>query len=355
MLRRPALRILGEKPEWKPVLRKLGQMLLLLSPDPSISEYEESYKICMNHSHFVNFYLFINKAGGGKKTSGQKRYSTQPKIQTSRALQRFSVLIMSGFLLNLFQQLPDNHAFAYLEACDTMKKCISAILHDEEGITNILYVLGYDIALRNWIKESTGKLVVYEKKPRAKKGLEQFRAKILQMEENMRNVEKHCQTQVDELHEQLRNAQNKIQDLQKRHDSMQVWFSMYKPLLEDLIHGGAEENNNETNDFAQTENGKGSDALSKDEGDEIEENNDADGQEDEDYAEEEKDSDNENFVQQSEDEEDHNHADGQENEHDDAELEDDLESGKIEAEEEDLQESDHEQELEESVNDSESE
>ncbi|KAG9290170.1 hypothetical protein G9A89_021692, partial [Geosiphon pyriformis] len=100
---RPAIQILGGKPEWKPVLRKLGQMLFLISPDQSIAEYEECYKICINQYHFLNTYLFINKAGG-KKTPAQKRSPTAPK------------------------QLPDDHTYAYLDVSKMINSFIATIL-----------------------------------------------------------------------------------------------------------------------------------------------------------------------------------------------------------------------------------
>ena len=149
MYSRPALAILGCKPEWKDVLRKFGQMLFLISPDPSIAEYEECHKICVNQLHFLNSYLFVNKASGEKPS-----FST---VETSRALQQFAVLSMSAFLLNRYLQMPANFSYSDLHICTMINTAIGTILAPQgKGKMNILLALGFDIALRNWIKEKTG-------------------------------------------------------------------------------------------------------------------------------------------------------------------------------------------------------
>ena len=48
------------------VLRNMGQMFFLISPDASISEYEECNKICVNQLHFLNAYLNVNRTAGKK-------------------------------------------------------------------------------------------------------------------------------------------------------------------------------------------------------------------------------------------------------------------------------------------------
>ena len=269
---RPALAILGCKPEWKPVLRELGKMLFFLSPDPSIAEYEECYKICMNQFHFLNSYLFVNKTGG-KKPVAKNRMPTQPKIKTSRALQRFAVVIMSGFLLNHYQLLPEGHTYKSFEVCKMIDTLIAKII-PSEGESNILHVLGYDIALRNAIKDQTGALLRHDKKLRGKKDGEQFQAQVLQLENNVRDLE----LQLAELKRQLRDAQKSIQalqHLQHGQETMQTWFSMNKCLMESLLYG-PEEKGADDEHFAEDEQHDKNDGLSDDnDDDEIEESNDA--------------------------------------------------------------------------------
>jgi hypothetical protein len=234
---RPALGILGCKPEWKQVLRELGKMLFFVSPDPSIADYDECYKICMNQFHFLNSHLFVNKTGG-KKPVAKKKTPTQPKIQTSRALQRLSVLIMSGFLLNLYQQLPEGHVYEEFGVCDMIDTLIAKIT-PSKGESNILRILGYEIALRSWIKDHTGALLLHDKKPRGKKDGEQLQGKVLQLENTLRDLE----SQLDALKRQLRDAQKSIQalqHLQHGQETMQTWFSMNKCLIEGLLHGAGE-------------------------------------------------------------------------------------------------------------------
>ena len=230
-------------------------MLFLISPDPNITEYEECYKICNNQFHFLNSYLFVNKAGG-KKTQAQKRSTTSPKIQTSRALQRFAMIITSGFFLNQYLQLPDDHQYKAFRVCKVVDSLIATIVPSQH-IGDTLLALGLDIALRNWIKEHTGFLHLHDKKPRGKKDADQLHAKVLDMEKNMRNIK----TSLHELTDQLRDAQTTIQALrrqQKSYDSLQTWFSLHKCLLEDFLHGSGAKNVDDEN-FVQDEDGKEND------------------------------------------------------------------------------------------------
>ena len=240
-------------------MRKLGQMIFLLSPDQTISEYEECYKVCMNQFHFLNSYLFVNKVGV-KKTQAQKRSPTSPKIQTSRALQRFAMMIMGGFFWNQYLQLPDDHQYKKYRVCKVIDKLMITIVPSQH-IGDTLLALGLDIALRNWIKEHTGFLHLHDKKPRGKKDADQLHAKVLDMEKNMRNIKTSLQSQVDELTDQLRDAQTTIQALrrqQKSYDSLQTWFSLHKCLLEDFLHGSGAKNVDDEN-FVQDEDGKEND------------------------------------------------------------------------------------------------
>jgi hypothetical protein len=252
---RPALAILGSKSEWEPVLRKFGKILFLISPDESIAEYEECYKMCVNQNHFLNSYLFINKTGPKKKAG---RSPTQPKLTTSRALQRFSVLILSGFYLNRFQQLPKGHLFAKLDLNIIIQKFIDAIL-TRKNATNILDALGYDVALRNWIRDHTGSLTLHDKKPHAKKDDPQIRAYLLPMEKNMQDIQTTLESKLETLQEQLREAQKSIKSLQV----MQHFFAMHRVTLLGLM-----EDYKEKNAFAEdgsNEDGKDSNESSDDE------------------------------------------------------------------------------------------
>lgn len=270
MFSRPALAILGSKSEWETILRKFGKLLFLVSPDETIADYEECYKMCVNHNHFLNAYLFINKTGGKKKTA---RSPTQPKLTTSRALQRLSVLIMSGFYLNRFQQLPDDHIFASLKVCKIFKHFVAAIQKCKNA-TNILDLLGYDVALRNWIKESTGSLILHDKKPRAKKSDEQLREYLLPIERNMRNFQTSLESKFETLQEQLREAQNAINSLQE----MQRWFSLHKVLLTDFVHEYVGKNE-ATDNFAQDGNDAEGEDSHEGSDDEMENNENFDTQE----------------------------------------------------------------------------
>jgi hypothetical protein len=229
---RPAIAVLGSKTEWKVVLRNLGQMLFLISPDASIFEYEECCKICGLHSHFLNAYLYVNKAGGKKLTTAKKNLSL-PKQQTSHALQRLAVCSMSAFLVNRFQQLPANFPFAELKRCRMINKLLEKIFATQgKGKKNILTALGYDIALRNWIWDTTGKLQLREKKVRVNKDVELLRAQLMQIDNRSRNALKNVESRLDNMQEELQNAQKAIEKLQH----IQQWFSMNKSLLSDLLY-----------------------------------------------------------------------------------------------------------------------
>jgi hypothetical protein len=259
LISRPALAILGSKSEWEPVLRKFGKILFLISPDEGIAEYEECYKMCVNRNHFLNSYLFINKTGPKKKAG---RSPTQPKLTTSRALQRLSVLIMSGFYLNRFQQLPDDHIYAKNELNLIIKKFIDAIL-TRKNATNILDALGYDVALRNWIKDHTGSLTLHDKKPQAKKDDQQMQAYLLPIEKNLRNIQTTLESKLESLQEQLREAQKSIKSLQV----MQHFFTMHKVTLQGLMEDYEEKNASKSSlaEDGSNEDGEDSDESSDDE------------------------------------------------------------------------------------------
>jgi hypothetical protein len=248
-------------------------MLFFLSPDPSIAEYDECYKICMNQFHFLNSYLFVNKTGG-KKPVAKKKNPTQPKIQTSRALQRLSVMIMSGFLLNHYQQLPKGHVYEEFAVCEMIDSLIATII-PSEGESNILHILGYPIALRNWIKEHTGALLLHDKKPRGKKDGEHLQGQVLQLETNLRDVE----AQLAALKRQLRDAQKTIQSLQHlQHgqEAMQTWFSMNKCLIDGLLHGSGEKRPPDNENVLEEGQHDENDGFSDDnDDDEIEDSNDS--------------------------------------------------------------------------------
>ena len=255
-------------------------MIFLLSPDQTISEYEECYKVCMNQFHFLNSYLFVNKVGV-KKTQAQKRSPTSPKIQTSRALQRFAMMIMGGFFWNQYLQLPDDHQYKKYRVCKVIDKLMITIVPSQH-IGDTLLALGLDIALRNWIKEHTGFLHLHDKKPRGKKDADPSHAKILEIEKQMRNIQKSqkaleahkaetddqlhdaqeqlhdAQEQIKDLKNQLRETQKEIKDLHRRqqsNDSLQTWFSLHKCLLEDFLHGSGAKNVDNDN-LVQDEDGK---------------------------------------------------------------------------------------------------
>jgi hypothetical protein len=233
---RPAIAILGCKTEWRDVLRNLGQMFFLISPDPSISEYEECCKICRNRNHFLNAYLYVNKTAGKKGPS-------LPKMETSRALQRLAVLSMSAFLLNRYQQLPATFVFAELKRCRMINNFLEEIL--PTGKMNILTALGYDIVLRNWIFEKTGKLQLHEKKARVNKDVALLRTQLMQIDNRVRKTLKDVESRLDNMQEDLQNAKNAIEKLQ----NIQQWFSMNKVLLNDLLYGNLGDIN-----FAENEN-----------------------------------------------------------------------------------------------------
>ena len=245
---RPAIGILGCKTEWKDVLRNLGQMFFLISPDPSIAEYEECFKICGNRNHFLNAYLYVNKTGGKKGPS-------LPKMETSRALQRLAVLSMSAFLMNRYQQLPATFVFAELKRCRMINNFLEEILPTQgKGKMNILTALGYDIVLRNWIFEKTGKLQLHEKKARVNKDVELLRTQLMEIDNRCRKTLKDVETRLDNMQEELQNSQKAIEKLQ----NMQQWFSMNKSLLAEMLYnniGANQTRENENHD----ENDKSSD------------------------------------------------------------------------------------------------
>ena len=222
MISRPAIAILGTKKKWMSVLRNMGQMFFLISPDASISEYDECYKICDNQYHFLNAYLNVSR-------TVVKKSLTSPKVETSRALQRLAVISMSAFLLNRYQQLPADFAFAEFKRTRMINKLLETILAPQgKSKMNILTALGYDIALRYWIKEKTGKLQLREKKARVNKDVEQLRAQLNQVGNTLKNVE----SRVDNMQKNLQDVKNAIEKLQH----LQQWFSMHKVLLDDILY-----------------------------------------------------------------------------------------------------------------------
>ena len=163
MFSQPALTILGQNEDWKPVLQKLGQVLVAVNPDPYVNEYLEFHNMYNNRFHFLNEYLHVNKTGG--------KSTTPPPIETARALQRLSVLLMSGFFFFKFSQLKHDSSYCETTKYQATKKVASI---DKTDDYHLLYKLGYDIAMRNWLMEKQGVLKkiprkVVEKKEAAKK------------------------------------------------------------------------------------------------------------------------------------------------------------------------------------------
>ena len=166
---------------------------------------------------------------------------------------------MSGFLLNHYQQLPKGHVYEEFAVCEMIDTLIAKII-PSEGESNILHILGYDIALRNWIKDHTGALILHDKKPRGKKDGEQLQAQVLHLETNL-------QAQLDELKMQLRDAQKSIKALQHLQHG--------KKTMQALLHDSVA-HNPDVEQFSEEGQHDENDGLSdNNDDDEIEESNDA--------------------------------------------------------------------------------
>ena len=93
-----------------------------------------------------------------------------------------------------------------------INKLLETILAPQgKGKLNILSALGYDIFLRNWIKEKTGKFQLREKKARGNKEVEMLRTQLTQMDNRVRNNLKNVQSRLDNIQENLQNAQIAIE------------------------------------------------------------------------------------------------------------------------------------------------
>ena len=157
MFSQSVLKLLGQFDDWKPVLRKLGQILVAVTPDPQIGNYVEVGKIFNNRLHFLNAYLYVNKTGGKSATS--------PSIETCCALQRLVLLFMGGFLFEKFQNQQSPDVLAKMDKYSFAKTSIETVTQDKK---NVLYALGYDVAIYSWLNERPGGFEIVEKKKRGK-------------------------------------------------------------------------------------------------------------------------------------------------------------------------------------------
>ena len=108
--------------------------------------------------------------------------------------------------------------------------------------------------MRNWIFEKTGKLQLREKKARVNKDVALLRTQLMQIDNRVRKTLKDVESRLDNMQEELQNAQKAIEKLQH----IQQWFSMNKSLLADFLYtniGANKSLENENHD----ENDKSSD------------------------------------------------------------------------------------------------
>jgi hypothetical protein len=187
LVSRPAFQILGEKKEWKPVLRKLGRMFFSVSPQATDADYDETYKVCVNDGHFLNSYLCVNK-------SSSSRNAGMPSVATARAFQRCAIILMSGVLFSAFataQPAVKITKFHKYVGADGINKRLMKV-----NKYNVLTALGYDIGLRNWIRATKDGLVLYKEKRRGKvqatlKDYEKMAERQDSMEQRLRILENH--------------------------------------------------------------------------------------------------------------------------------------------------------------------
>ena len=191
----PALQILGTNEDWKPVLQKLGQLLVAVNPDQYFHEYLESFSIFNNRFHFLNEYLYVNKTGG--------RTSPPPPIETARALQRLSLLLMTGFLTQKFSQLPKDANYTGTTKFVATKEILSGTDRFEK-----LYHFGYDFAMRDWIMEKHGTIKKIPKKVVDKKVAAKPVAKVpvakvqvAELTQKVEGLEKKFDDQMQEMKE----------------------------------------------------------------------------------------------------------------------------------------------------------
>lgn len=312
---------LGTKQEWKPVLRKLGQVLFAVSPDPSMTDYEACVKICTLKGHFVNTYLSLNKAGSKKS-----RKETPPTVANARALQRLSLLFMGGFVFNKFQKMPEDSVYSskprYIDSKHFIDKLTS------HGNKTALQGLGYDIALRNFIKASTGSLKLNEKIIRdnkeaeiAQKYLSELQLHLNRTDSDLRKYKRDTDTdlrkynlemrnyklEMANIKNELRNARKRNIDLKKQINELQI--QMRKDTLQEENpyeenDKDEEEEDDEADDESNDPNPSGNEKTEDDEeaNAEDEEANEEDDEEDDAVPEDNENEEAEEFENESEEE-----------------------------------------------------
>ncbi len=185
--------MLGEKKEWKPVLRKLGCMLFGVSPEEKDANFDETHKVCVNAGHFLNSYLCVNKSAG-------KRAGGMPSIPTCRGFQRSATILMSGFLFAAFDMAKPEEKITQLHKYMGAKHICGRIMEADKD--NALSGLGYDICLRNWIFDTKSCLQLYKPKGRRKS----------QQDDGTLEVFAKLMERCDSLEKRMRIMEAKVKD-----------------------------------------------------------------------------------------------------------------------------------------------
>ena len=154
----PAFTVLSENEKWKPVLKRMGQLMFSISHELDDSKLLECHHIC-HKLHFVNNYLQYGKVKQEIKSTKQiktkkGRGETLPKAEVVRALQRMTLLLMSGYLMNPLpmyktKKNESQNKFTFIN---------SIVVSLKEENEDVIIGLGYGNLLRNWIYSETNKL-----------------------------------------------------------------------------------------------------------------------------------------------------------------------------------------------------
>ena len=126
------------------MLKQLGLVLASACPDKSLVGIVELHKICSNQEHFLNYNL---QAKRGRK---HRNEGSPPKPEQQRGIQTVSILLVHCALLPLMNRIEKKKADkAFYE---NPKVFFVRLQHLSKG-NAIMSKIGYDIAVRNWMKE----------------------------------------------------------------------------------------------------------------------------------------------------------------------------------------------------------
>ena len=185
----------------------------------------ECHQIC-HKLHFVNNYLQYGKTGKGKpegkirqRRQYKQRGETPPKAVVARALQRMSLLLMSGYLINPLSKKktkedePQNK-FSFINSI------VVSLKHENY---DALFSLGYGIYLRNWIQAETNKLEIVKPKPAKKTQVEtKNNSPIIEDLQKQLDYQQHrTRKQLGNLNDRISKTKETIGELQAKYENLE--------------------------------------------------------------------------------------------------------------------------------------